>query len=675
MKKILFLSFFVLTFSTSHAQWTLTNGPESAVITEIKADSNILYSAAWGAGVFRSLDNGNSWTNVSSGLSNLFTTGFTVDKGKIYVAVQFGPLYMSVDSGNTWTSLGLPTIYSSVRSISAVDSVIVVITNTDSVRLSVDFGMTWRIINYQFANNNLYYPTVKDTNVFASVTGSGVYRMGINDTTWIAANNGLSNLNTKFIKVCGNSIFVGTGAGLYHSLNNGNSWSNVTNGITNNAIQFLDINGSQIVAVDSTLDVFLSSDSGSTWTDFGICPSKSIANFCSNGIVVLVGTTGLGVNKTTNNGLTWTDANNGLVASYVYKLFTYGTDLYAFTPSHHTIFKTSDFGNNWVQMNIGWPSNFSIYGLATDGNNIYVSAGSIGIYKSSNGGATWTNITTGLTNVSVNSIAINGNKIYAGTFNNGVYVSTNSGNNWSPLNNGISSLDVNTFCFRNNDIFIGTSNGVHKSSNGGVSWAILDSGSIWTGTIHSILSSGNHIYALSGGLDHSIDNGISWNSVFTLPSLTTIAISGNNIYHGTSYYGISTSAFGATSSTSFSNGLLNRNILSLATIGNLIFAGTYGGAVYVAQALPTSLEEEGNISSELKIYPNPASEEISLEWLNHDISTSEIQIINLMGQRVNTAQLNKDLNQKLYVGNLPSGIFLISIRDKDEVVTRKFLKQ
>ncbi|MBK9638818.1 MAG: T9SS type A sorting domain-containing protein [Bacteroidetes bacterium] len=677
MKKIILLIIFTFSFSTlfSQTQWSLTNGPQAGRISSVKADSNILYSAAWGAGVFRSIDNGTSWTNQSSGLPNLFTTSFCIDKGRIYVGLQYRPLSLSIDSGNTWTPLGIGSSYSNLSSISANDSLIVLITDNDSVRLSKDYGVTWKKINYQFTSNNLLYPVVKDSFVFASVSGAGVYRLGLNDTAWVAFNNGLSNLNTKDIRVCGNRLYVSTGAGLFYSTNNGNSWAAVSNGISSNAIKAMDINGSYLVAEDSTKEVFLSVDSGITWSTLGIYPLDLTYDITTNGSSVLSGTYRNGVMRTINNGLTWTEANNGLTASEVWDMTTSGTNLYA-QVSNRRIFKSPDNGNSWTEINPGWPYNSYIDGFAVDGNKIYVAAGGAGIYISLNGGTTWSFATSGLSTVSVRKIALNGLTIYAGTSSKGIYKSVNGGVSWSAANTGISTKNVTAICVHGNDVYAGTSSGLFKSSNGGSTWANLDSGISATADIDQILSSGNYVYVLDGGVNFSSDNGISWNGVSTLPNVYCIGISGNYVYHGTFYHGISATPLGQQFNyTVVNSGLTNPDVFCISSIGNLIFAGTYGGAVYVAQALSTSLEEEGNLSSELKLYPNPATEEISIEWLNHDISNVEIQITNSMGQKVNTSQLNKDMNQKLFVGNLPSGIYLISIRDKDEVVTRKFLKQ
>ncbi len=674
MKTIVLLISITFSFSFSYSQphWTLTNGPESGDILYVRADSNIYFSAAWGGGIFRSLDNGNTWTNINLGINHQFVTDLNVDKGRIYVALQFGPLYVSNDSGNTWTPLGLGSSYTIVNSISADDSVIVLSTNLDSVRLSSNYGATWKRINYQFDNDSLKYPAVKDSFIFASVTGMGIYRLGLNDTNWVATNNGLTNLRTKEIKICGNKIFAGTGAGLFSSTNNGNLWIPVTNGISSNAILSLEVNGTWLVATDSTKEVFVSIDSGNTWTSYGIYPHDLSYHFATNGNSVICSTVDHGVMRTINNGNSWSVANTGLVASIVTELASTGTDLYALVGDRR-IFKSPDLGNTWTEINPGWPSHYHFTHMAVDGNRIFVPTGA-GIYITLNGGTTWSLVTNGLSTVSINEIVIDGLTIYAGTSNKGVYKSINGGVSWSPANAGITTKTINALCINGNELYAGTTSGLYKSTNGGNTWTNLDSvigATIWVGEIKC---SGNYVYiVVNNGAYFSTDNGISWNVLQNSNNANKIGISGNDFYYSIWYQGVKTAPLGQTSGfTYFNNGLSNLDIYCMASIGNTIFAGTYGGAVFAAQTISASVEEEANPSSELKLYPNPATEELHLQWTNHSFTADDIQITNLLGQKANAVPLHNDA---VYTGNLTPGIYIISIRDNDEMVTRKFVKR
>ena len=71
------------------------------------------------------------------------------------------------------------------------------------------------------------------------------------------------------------------------------------------------------------------------------------------------------------------------------------------------------------------------------------------------------------------------NTIFAGT--GGVFKSTNGGSSWSPVNTGLTSLAVMALAISpnypsDNTIFAGTWGGVFKSINGGSSWSAMNAG-------------------------------------------------------------------------------------------------------------------------------------------------------------------------------------------------------
>ncbi len=70
--------------------------------------------------------------------------------------------------------------------------------------------------------------------------------------------------------------------------------------------------------------------------------------------------------------------------------------------------------------------------------------GSSGVFKSTNGGGSWTAINSGLTNPYVLALAFDPSAtttIYAGT-NGGVFKSTNGGESWTAINTGLTNISV-----------------------------------------------------------------------------------------------------------------------------------------------------------------------------------------------------------------------------------------
>src|SRR5207244_10968909 len=106
-----------------------------------------------------------------------------------------------------------------------------------------------------------------------------------------------------------------------------------------------------------------------------------------------------------------------------------------------------------------------------------------GVFKTTNGGGSWTAVNTGLTNFQVTALAIDPQTpatVYAGTAN-GVFKSTDGGMSWSAVNTGLNNyLYVFTLAIdpqTPTTLYAGANGGgVFKSSNGGGSWGGVNSG-------------------------------------------------------------------------------------------------------------------------------------------------------------------------------------------------------
>jgi len=110
----------------------------------------------------------------------------------------------------------------------------------------------------------------------------------------------------------------------------------------------------------------------------------------------------------------------------------------------------------WVEAEINrWttngPAGGDILALAIDPSSpaILYAGTSLGVFKSTNGGESWSPINTGLTLYPVlpvfRALAIDPSApatLYAGTFFTGVFKSTNGGGSWSAINAGLTATGV-----------------------------------------------------------------------------------------------------------------------------------------------------------------------------------------------------------------------------------------
>src|SRR5262245_6001269 len=89
-----------------------------------------------------------------------------------------------------------------------------------------------------------------------------------------------------------------------------------------------------------------------------------------------------------------------------------------------------------------------------------------GVFKSTNGGGSWSAINTGLTDMGVEALAIDPatpTTLYAGIWGGGVFKSTNGGGTWSAINTGLTAGYVSSLAIdptMSTTLYAGTLDGV-----------------------------------------------------------------------------------------------------------------------------------------------------------------------------------------------------------------------
>src|SRR5207245_2292373 len=96
---------------------------------------------------------------------------------------------------------------------------------------------------------------------------------------------------------------------------------------------------------------------------------------------------------------------------------------------------------------------------------LYVGTRADGVFRSTDGGESWSAVSAGLPNLPVTALAIDPQTptiLYAGTERGGVYKSTDGGESWSALNTGLSNLFVSSIVVdprRPTTVYAGTQGG------------------------------------------------------------------------------------------------------------------------------------------------------------------------------------------------------------------------
>ena len=123
--------------------------------------------------------------------------------------------------------------------------------------------------------------------------------------------------------------------------------------------------------------------------------------------------------------------------------------------------RSTNSGTSWTQVGL---ANTPIYSLAaTGGDHLFAGTASTGIFRSTDG-AIWTQANGTFTNP-VTSLAVNSaSQVFAGGFGGGVVGSSDDGATWTQLNTGLTDLGVEALGVGPSGyVFAGTRSGVFRT--------------------------------------------------------------------------------------------------------------------------------------------------------------------------------------------------------------------
>jgi photosystem II stability/assembly factor-like uncharacterized protein len=178
---------------------------------------------------------------------------------------------------------------------------------------------------------------------------------------------------------------------------------------------------------------------------------ENITSLAINGAGhIFAGTVYSGVFRSTVNGDNWNEINTGLTNPHVFALAING-DGHIFAGTFDGVFRSTDNGDTWSEINAGLTNTF-IFALAVNRNDVLFAGTGSGtrngvpvfgsVFRSTDNGEHWTEISSGLDSSSVWSLAINdSNDIFAGTAG-GVFRSTDNGDTWSEINTGLTGGNI-----------------------------------------------------------------------------------------------------------------------------------------------------------------------------------------------------------------------------------------
>ena len=461
--------------------WSLKNTGIPATYTTY-AFANMgdtVFAGTYGMGLYRTNDTGTSWVNVTGGFpANSFVYSLITDSNTVYAGTNSG-VYKSTDRGVTWVSsnTGFP-VSMWANSFAIKPGYIFAGTYSEGVFVSTDKGATWTqkntgIPDLPFPTGLPHnYPSVGamitcGANVLAA-TVNGTYLSADNGEHWTETAHGILDEDIVGLSTSSTVVFAGTARnGVFTSSDNGATWLRKNNGLTSYDIMAMTTKGASVFVSAMNQNVFRSDDNGNTWVhaDSGITSDPIILKSDSSRVLAVSGGaqyTPRGLFKTINNGMHWTEIPTGFT-SYISALASTTAIIYTGTYAGN-LFYTTNEGVSWHEITGTLPTGVAINAILVKDSALLVGTDGQGIYRSTDHGAHWMAVNSGISNNFIKDLLQKNGDVYAATWGGGVFVSHNMGTSWTAFNSGLSNMYTKSLSDQSTKLYAGTDAGVYSSS-------------------------------------------------------------------------------------------------------------------------------------------------------------------------------------------------------------------
>jgi photosystem II stability/assembly factor-like uncharacterized protein len=442
-----------------------------ALSPEFGLDQTV-FAGTWGYGVFASTDGGATWQSRNTGLTELDVSAvslspeFTSDR-TVLVATKRAGIFKSTDAGSLWTrinkGLDIQTDQTKVHyfdflfSPDFIQDRTVLLVSYEGLHKSEANVTRWRHLNIY--NQNLIRSVVcspdyaTDGTVFAGAYGGGVYRSLDSGNTWKAVNTSSKSVYpdpmvTSPAYSRDRTVLGGYYRSVQKSTDGGNSWKFIEVDSANYVyIRYMAISSG--FETDQTL--FLGNEKiGKVW-----------------------------IYKSTDGGLSFNPIPMPLPIFALALSPEYPSDQTVFAGSPFGVCRSQNGGGSFSRVGPNLVINgFCVSKSYANDGTVFAGASGNGVLRSTDHGATWKKVNTGLDNtviahIDISPDFISDGTVFASTKSRGIFKSTDRGDTWS-----YSGMD-GSFSHRvaispafptDHTIFLGTWNGVFRSLDSGANW-------------------------------------------------------------------------------------------------------------------------------------------------------------------------------------------------------------
>jgi len=584
-----------LLVQTSSGQWVQTDGPCGGSFESVAINGSVLYTNVFGRGVFRTEDEGKTWTAMNDGLMERNILSLASVGNDLIAGAELSGILVYSGSTGRWTRLESKAGY-------AYERIFHMTARGDDVWVATGDGLvklykkddTWvdSLILPLYSSNDVAFT---DKHIFFSARNILV-RSADNGVSWDTCTTGLPlSPIISMIMIDDTLGFICNENGVYGTTNSGDSWSIIKGGIGTGIRDFTARNDTILCLYANKVGI--SVDRGTTWTNFAA--ESTLDDLKELGLIgnSLFLATAQSIFKSSFSDRKWVDISDGVVSGNVATMLRVSGTIFAGCNANGKIYRSDNDGANWVISDDGFHPLSTVRSLAYFDSVLFAGCDYQGLMQSVDSGHSWmecdfaSDIVLSLHEMGGKLLlghAVNGimsldaggtsfstepketnnglereisdcncttpyptipsfttldGTVFASIVNHGVYASTetDTGITWVPTNNGLTDTIVKTLYATNGILLAGTQdNGIFRSTDKGASWSSCET-DLSGKPVLAFAAYGTVAFAgTEDGVLYSTDSGVTWNNSGTEfnKSVQSLLVDGEYLLAGTATSGI-----------------------------------------------------------------------------------------------------------------------------------------
>jgi photosystem II stability/assembly factor-like uncharacterized protein len=250
-------------------------------VVKLIEKNNCLYAAIYGAGLYKSIDKGNTWESLNNGLGNNRIKSFGISDSIMIIGGSNGTvsdmnppyethtLFKSFDSGNSWNKQILfPFAEHYVQSVYADNSLLIINGSGGYNYRSENNGLTWLPIAILGIDAGII--TIREKTIvysaFLNFSGNtSLYKTQNNGLTWTKITDSIQDI--KSITKVGELFYVGTSNnGVYYSHDEFVTFKKINSGLNSLTINYLTNHNGYVFACTDSGVYYLQVAYDTVWT-------------------------------------------------------------------------------------------------------------------------------------------------------------------------------------------------------------------------------------------------------------------------------------------------------------------------------------------------------------------------------------------------------------------------